>query len=112
MMRMVSRIRKVILEALPIALMLAIVYVIQDELIISALFVFIIAVAFLVRYEKLDATALVLGVVIMTLSEIAFVGTGIETFRDTTLFGVMPVWLPLLWGYAFVAIKRSAFILR
>jgi hypothetical protein len=47
----------------------------------------------------------------MIVSEYLFIKTGVETFNRTTLFGLMPLWLPFLWAYGFVAIKRSTEIL-
>ena len=47
----------------------------------------------------------------MILSEAFFISTGVETFTRTSLLGIMPLWLPVLWGYAFVAIKRAILIL-
>jgi len=36
----------------------------------------------------------------------------VETFVRNSLFGLMPLWLPFLWGYGFVAIKRGIKILE
>lgn len=47
----------------------------------------------------------------MIISEFFFVSTGVETFVRNTLFGIMPIWLPFLWGYGFVDIKRAIQIL-
>ena len=48
----------------------------------------------------------------MILSEMIFISTGVEIFVRNTLFGLMPLWLPFLWGYGFVAIKRGIKILE
>ncbi len=40
-------------------------------------------------------------------SEYFFISTGVETFIRNSLFGVMPLWLPILWGYGFIAIRRG-----
>ncbi len=47
----------------------------------------------------------------MIASEYVFCSTGVETFVRNSLFGLMPIWLPFLWGYGFIAIKRSVLIL-
>ena len=48
----------------------------------------------------------------MIISEAIFISTGVETFIRNSLFGLMPLWLPFLWGYCFVAMKRAIKILN
>lgn len=55
--------------------------------------------------------ALVFGFVVITFFEYIFVSTGVETFVRNSLFGIIPLWLPFLWAYGFVAIKRSVTLL-
>ncbi len=107
-----NKVWKVLLEALPVLFMLVLIYIVQDDYLLAGIYLLVITAAFLVRYERLDFTALILGIVIMTVGETLFISTGIETFKRQSLFGMMPIWLPILWGYGFVAIKRSAKILR
>lgn len=52
------------------------------------------------------------GFFIMFAFECLFISTGVEVFRRDSLFGIMPLWLPFLWAYGFVAIKRSIDILN
>ena len=47
----------------------------------------------------------------MIVSEYLFISTGVETFNRNSLFGLMPLWLPFLWGYAFVVMKRVIVVL-
>jgi len=42
----------------------------------------------------------------MILVEGLFISTGVETFNRNSLLGIMPIWLPIIWGYGFVSIKR------
>ncbi len=67
--------------------------------------------AFTLRHAPNDVLIFVFGFVIMIISEYLFISTGVETFTRHTLFGLMPLWLPFLWGYGFVAIKRSVELL-
>lgn len=48
----------------------------------------------------------------MLISEYFFISTGVEIFLRHSLFGIMPVWLPVLWAYGFVVISRSLKILE
>ncbi|MBN2052170.1 hypothetical protein JW756_01585 [Candidatus Woesearchaeota archaeon] len=63
------------------------------------------------RYEQRDFLFFIFGFIAMIISEYLFVSTGVETFVRNTLFGLMPLWLPFLWAYAFVAMKRAIIIL-
>ena len=75
------------------------------------IYILIIAAAFYTKMEKNDILIFVFGFFIMTASEHFFIRTGVETFQRNSLFGTMPVWLPFLWAYGFVAIKRAIKIL-
>ncbi len=103
---------RIIIQAIPIALMLSLIPLVENEFILTGLYTITIAIAFFLQLEKRDMFIFIFGILIMTLCEYLFVSTGVETFTRTTLLGVMPLWLPLLWGYAFVAIKRSIRILE
>ena len=54
---------------------------------------------------------LVFGFFAMIASEYLFISTGVEKFERNSLLGLMPLWLPFLWAYGFVAIKRAISIL-
>lgn len=47
----------------------------------------------------------------MLIFESIFILTGVEVFQRNSLFGIMPLWLPFLWAYGFIAIKRTIRIL-
>lgn len=91
--------------------MIGLIPVIRNDHLLTAVYGTIIAAAFATRYERKDWLFLVFGTGIMILSEAFFISTGVETFTRTSLLGIMPLWLPVLWGYAFVAIKRAILIL-
>ncbi len=87
--------------------MVALIPIIENDYNLSALYVLIILVSFYIKKEKNDLVVFVFGFFIMTFFEHFFVSTGVETFQRNSLLGVMPLWLPLLWAYGFVAIKRA-----
>ena len=107
-----KKILKIFANALPILLMIGLIPFVTDDYLLTALYVAIIAIALFIKRERNDLTLLIFGFIIMIVSECLFVGTGVETFTRRTLFGIMPLWLPFLWAYGFVAIKRSAEILN
>ena len=82
-----------------------------NDYLLTVLYLVIIAVSFMLRRDRNDFLVLILGFVVMVVSEFLFVNTGVETFNRNTLFGLMPLWLPFLWSYGFVAIKRSVQVL-
>lgn len=106
-----KKVRDIFLNALPILVMIGLVPLVANDYLLSALFLLIIVISLTIKRTPLDLTALIIGAVLMTLAEYLFVSTGVETFTRNSLFGIMPLWLPILWAYGFVAIKRIVYIL-
>ena len=92
--------------------MIGLIPFVQDDYVLAALYMAIIILALLIKRERHDVLIFFIGAIFMTVSEYLFIGTGVETFVRHSLFGLMPVWLPVLWGYGFIVIKRSALILQ
>jgi hypothetical protein len=97
---------RIVANALPVLGMIALVPLVEDDYVLSAIYVFIIIVALWVHHDKKDVIAVIFGFVMLFIAEYLFISTGVETFSRTSLFGIMPLWLPLLWAYAFYAIRR------
>ena len=97
----------IFLNVIPLLLMIGLIPPIKNDYILSIIYIAIIAASLAIKYEEKDSFFLIFGIIIMTASEYIFISTGAETFNRNTLFGIMPIWLPILWGYAFVAIKRT-----
>ena len=91
--------------------MIGLIPLVKNDYALAFVYLVLITALLLIKREKNDMLALVFGLVGITISEYLFVATGIETFQRISLFGVMPLWLPLLWAYAFVTIKRSLRVL-
>ena len=108
---MVRLVYRLFLQALPIVLMVALIPFVQNDFLLAGLYMLIVIGSFAVAYSKKDIVFLLFGLVVLFLSEYFFISTGVEIFLRNSLFGIMPLWLPLLWGYAFVAIRRSIVIL-
>jgi len=107
-----NKIIKIIVQAIPVLLMIALIPLIKNDYLLSLVFIIIIVVSFLIRHEKRDYLFLIFGFIVMTIFEYIFIKAGVESFNRNSLFGVMPLWLPFLWAYAFIAIKRAIDILR
>ncbi len=107
-----NKAKQIFLNTIPTIVMIALIPLVINDYILSLIYVVLICVAFAVKREKNDLIVLAFGFIIMIVSEYFFISTGVETFQRNTLFGIMPIWLPFLWSYGFVAIKRSVEILN
>ena len=103
---------KIIIQAIPIIIMIGLIPVIQNDYFLTLVYAAIIFGAFIIKKEKGEIKILIFGFIIMIVSEYFLVSTGVEIFARRTLLGLMPLWLPFLWAYAFVVIKRSVLILE
>lgn len=92
--------------------MIGLIPFVQNDYFLTALSVGIIGLSLAITYTKHDSLTFIIGALSMTVSEYIFISTGVETFVRNSLFGLMPLWLPLLWGYGFIVIKRSLSILK
>jgi hypothetical protein len=98
---------KIFTNAVPILIMIGLIPLVEYDVILSFVYLFVIFVSLKIKREKGDLGLFVFGLLIMTLFEFIFVKTGAETFNRNSLLGVMPMWLPILWGYGFIAVRRG-----
>ncbi len=108
---MQKKVKLMVLNALPVLLMVGLIPFVQNDYLLTAIYLLIIATSLIYKRYSKDLLAFFLGLFIMTLSEYLFIRTGVETFNRNSLFGLMPLWLPLLWAYGFVVIKRYVVII-
>lgn len=92
--------------------MIGLIPVVQDDYLLTVLYIGIILISLAVKRTQHDVLVFFVGAVFMMISEYLFISTGVETFIRHSLFGLMPLWLPILWGYGFIVIKRSVSILN
>jgi hypothetical protein len=109
---MPQKIVKIAVESLPVILMIALIPCIKNDFVLTAVYICIVAICLLIKKEKGDFVFLTFGFCAMIVSESIFISTGVETFIRNSLFGLMPLWLPFLWAYAFVAMRRSIKIIE
>jgi hypothetical protein len=110
-MKIQKKILQIFLNTIPIIIMIAFIPVFKNDYALTGIYFLIIFISFAIRYEKKDYLFFIFGFIIMIISEYFFISTGVETFMRNSLFGLMPLWLPFLWAYGFVAIKRAIIIL-
>ncbi len=93
--------------------MVALISLVQNDYVLALCYVVISFVCWKIfKLKKDDLVVYLFGLVAMTVSEYFFIHTGVETFARVSLFGIMPLWLPFLWAYGFVTIKRTVSILE
>lgn len=107
-----KKVTKIILIAIPILIMIGLIPLIQNDYTLTVIDAVIIAIALSIKRNKTERIIFVFGFLIMIISEYIFISTGVETFVRNSLLGIMPLWLPFIWGYGFVAISRSVKILE
>ena len=91
--------------------MVGLIPVVANDYILTALFGIVIGISFFTKREPNEHMIFIVGFILMIFFEYIFILTGVEVFYRNSLFGVMPIWLPLLWAYGFVAISRVVKIL-
>ncbi len=106
-----KKISKILINTLPVLLMIGLIPIISNDYWLTLIYICIILVSLIVKKEKNDLLIFIFGFFIMIISEYLFISTGAETFWRNSLLGLMPLWLPFLWGYGFITIKRASFIL-
>ena len=107
-----QKILPIFIQSLPILIMIGFIPFIQNDYLLTIFFACIIAFSLFIKKDKHDTTVFIFGFCFMIISEYIFISTGVETFVRNSLFGLMPLWLPFLWGYGFIAIKRAIHILE
>ncbi|RJQ13775.1 hypothetical protein C4553_02730 [Candidatus Parcubacteria bacterium] len=83
----------------------------QNNLLLTLVFVGIIAAMLLIEHYPGDIIALLLGIIMGFIIEI--IGTsvvGYQSFTNPDFLGI-PMWLPFAWGYALMVMKRIGVII-
>ena len=101
----------IILNVVPILVMIGLIPLIRNDYVLTLAYILVILVSFSIQRIKGDGKIFLFGFCVMIILETIFISTGVETFTRNSFFGLMPLWLPFLWGYGFVAIKRGIKIL-
>lgn len=97
----------IIINATPILVMICLIPLIRNDYILSGIYALMAFATLTAKQDKIDVAIFFVGFFAMTFFEYLFISTGVETFQRNTLFGIMPLWLPFLWGYGYISIKRA-----
>lgn len=105
---MKADIKKIILNTIPVIIMIGLIPILINDYLLFLIYIAIIVVSLKIHYEKNEYRLLIAGIIFMFLVEFIFVSTGVETFTSQTLIN-MPIWLPVLWSYGFIIIRRISY---
>lgn len=97
----------ILVNILPIFGMEEKIALVKNDYWLTAIYAVIIVASLAIKRYPKDIKVFCFGFLTMIISEYFFVSTGVEVFNRHSLFGIMPLWLPFLWGYGFVVIKRA-----
>ncbi len=107
----INQIKLILINTIPIILMISLIPFVTNDYILTVIFATIILIAFMIKYEYKDYLFFIFGFLGMIIAEYFFISTGVEIFLRNSFLGLMPLWLPVLWAYAFIVIKRSIIII-
>lgn len=109
---MLQKYKSLILVSFPILFMIGLIPVIKNDYILTGVYIIITLIGQYLYRENHDLTIYISGFFFMIVSELFFISTGVETFERDSLFELMPIWLPFLWAYGFLVIKRAIHIIE
>lgn len=101
-----EKVAKIIWNGIPVLIMIGLIPLIENDYLLTLIYIILISVALFIKHSGGDFKILIFGFLIMTIFEYIFISTGVEIFIRKSFLGVMPLWLPFLWAYGFVTIKR------
>ena len=102
---------QIVFYAAVVVIMLALVPVIKNDFALTGIYMVFNLSAVVFKKERSDFMFLAVGFFGLILGEYFFVSTGVETFNRNSLFGIMPLWLPFLWSFIFLSMKRVFWLL-
>lgn len=108
---MVKYLPQICLYFLIIITMTGLAVFIKNDYTITIIYLGIIVTSISAKRERADLLILAVGFLGTLIGEYLFISTGIETFNRISFLGIMPLWLPFLWSYIFLAMKRIFWIL-
>lgn len=97
---------KIIQQIWPLVIGLVFLWFVKNEIITTIGILLVILITFKIDYHKKEFYWLLIGIITGTICELG--GDyffKLQFWADGAFFGI-PLWLPLLWGYMFVIIRR------
>ena len=97
---------EILLQVFLLILGLVVIWIIRNEIIISFAIIILLLLSFKIRYYKKEGLLFLTGAVTgFTLEIVSDLIYKLQYWQEGSLFGI-PIWLPILWGYGFIFIRR------
>ena len=106
MKKLIERIWKSVVQGIPIILMVIFISLFwQNSILLGTLMLITIIGSLLIRYDNGEIKLMIIGGIIATVVEIIVVIATGERFANPIFLGI-PVWIPLIWAYGLVTLRR------
>lgn len=108
-----NKLSKIFIETLPILLGVLLTYLFwQNNVLLFIIYLVLTLGLIYLHKDKTEFVIFAYGILIGAIIET--IGTQISGYQSFTKpdFDGIPMWLPVVWGYGFVAMKRIGFTLK
>ncbi len=108
-----AKISKIFIETLPILFGIFLSYLLwENNLLLFIVYLVLTLSLIYIHKDKTEIIIFLYGILIGAIVEV--IGTRISGYQSFAKpsFGGIPIWLPIAWGYGFVAMKRIGLILK
>ena len=108
-----NKLSKVFIETLPILFGILLSYLFwQNNILLFIIYLVLTLGLIYFHKDKAEFVIFAYGILIGAIVEV--IGTQISGYQSFTKpdLGGIPMWLPVVWGYGFVAMKRIGFVLK
>lgn len=107
-----TKLFKILIETLPIFFGILLSYLFwQNNILLFIIYLILTLGLIYFRKDKIEFIIFIYGILIGAIAEV--IGTqisGYQSFANPDFAGI-PIWLPIVWGYGFVVMKRVGFVL-
>lgn len=108
-----AKLSKIFIETIPILFGILLSYLFwRNNFLLFVIYLVLTLGLIYLHKDKTELVIFIYGIFVGIIVEV--IGTqisGYQSFLRPT-FGGIPIWLPIAWGYGFVAMKRIGFILK
>lgn len=108
-----TKLSKIFIETLPIFFGILLAYLFwQNNILLFIIYLILTLGLIYIHKDKTEFAIFAYGIFIGVIVEV--IGTQISGYQSFTKpnFGGIPIWLPITWGYGFVAMKRIGFVIK
>lgn len=98
--------KSLIIEVILLIFSILLIGAIRQEILITFAMIILVFLCFFLEYHKREWTLFIIGMLLGVILELGGnLAYKLQYWNVDSLLGI-PLWLPLLWGYAFVFVRR------